>query len=190
MPFVTEAIWDELGEKEQLITAPWPEPNPKWNFDAETEEMQRVMELIRRIRSLRAESNVDARKKIHAVIYAHDDIQLIKDKTDVITRLANLGLLEVDKDGEKIDKALSAFVGDIEIYLPLADLIDLDQEKARISKEMENVENYLVSLGKKLGKESFIKNAPKEVIEKEQAKLKEAKSKLEKLAKQLQQLGD
>ncbi len=190
MPFVTEAIWSELGEKELLISTPWPEPNPKHNFPSDSDEMSRIMAVITAIRSLRSESNVDATKKIHAIIYAHEDLQLIQDKTEIIKRLANLGELEIMQTGEKIEKSLTTFVGDVEIYLPLADLIDLDAEKARITKEIDNLESYLESLNKKLGNDNFVKNAPDEVIDAERTKLGEATTKLEKLKIQLQQLGE
>ncbi len=189
MPFVTEAIWEELGEK-MLITADWPKPNPKWNFSSESDEMSRVMELISGIRVLRAESNVDATKKIHAVVYAHEDITLIQDKAEIIKRLGNLAELEISKDGEKIDKALSTFVGDIEIYLPLADLLDFDAEKTRITKEITQLENFIRVLEGKLGNEGFVKNAPKEVLAAEQKKLDETVQRVEKLKKQLSQLGN
>jgi len=189
MPFVTETIWQNIGEKSDLILAPWPKENLDWIFASESDEMQKIMELISSIRSLRSEAKIDATKKIHAIIYAHEDFPLVRDKEKIISRLANLGQLEVLKDGEKLDKALSSFVGDIEIYLPLADLIDLDKEKERISKEIDNLSSYLKSLDKKLSNKAFTKNAPKEVIAKEKEKLHEATIKLEKLSNQLQQLG-
>jgi valyl-tRNA synthetase len=190
MPFVTEAIWKELGEEELLITTDWPTPNKEYNFPSDSDEMSRIMAVIAAIRSLRSESNVDATKKIRAIIYAHEDLQLVKDKTEIIKRLANLGELEISKTGDKIEKALTTFVGDVEIYLPLADLIDLDAEKARITKEIESLENYLKSLSGKLENKNFVKNAPNEVVTKEKEKLHEATNKLEKLKNQFERLGE
>jgi len=190
MPFVTEAIWENLGEKERLIGAEWPSVNEEWNFPSESDEMDRVMQVISGIRKLRAEARVDATKKIHAIVFAHEDVDLINDKADVIKRLANLGELEIHKDGEKIDKALTTFIGDVEVYLPLADLIDLDVEKARIAKEIGNLEGYLTGLEKKLSNEGFVKNAPDAVIEKEKNKIHDASQKLGKLKAQLEELGE
>ena len=195
MPFVTEAIWKELQseklvDEKMLIASDWPEVNPEWNFPSESDEMSRIMDLIRAIRKLRAESNVDAGKKIHAIIYAHEDLQLVSDKADIIKRLANLGELEISETGDKVAKALSGFVGDVEIYLPLADLLDMDAEKARLDKEIKNIENYLETLSRKLSNDSFTKNAPEQVVAAEQKKLDEAAAKLEKLSKQIQELGE
>ena len=190
MPFVTETIWGQLGEKEMLMTSEWPKVKAEWDFPSESDEMGRIMEVIKAIRKLRAESKVDATKKIHAIIYAHEDLQLVQDKEAIIKRLANLGELQIQQTGEKIDKALSAFIGDVEIYLPLADLLDMDAEKSRLSKEIENIENYLKTLEKKLSNEGFVKNAPEAVITVEKNKLAEAAQKLDKLQKQLSELGE
>lgn len=190
MPYVTEAIWQNLNPNELLITSDWPKANPDFNFPEESQEMDIVMQSISKIRSLRSESNVEAAKKIHAVIYAHEHASLFQDKTEIIKKLANLGELEIMETGDKLEKALAGFVGDIEIYLPLADLIDLDQEKARLQKEIDNIANYLNSLEKKLGNEGFIKNAPAAVLEKEKTKLQEAEQKLNKLKSQLESLGE
>jgi valyl-tRNA synthetase len=190
MPFVTEVIWKELGEEGMLMTTDWPKPNPDYDFPCESGEMCRVMDVISAIRSLRAESNVDATKKIHAVIYAHEDLRLVEDKIEIIKRLANLGELEVSETGEKIDKALTTFIGDIEIYLPLADLIDMDVEKERLEKEIENITGFIAKLNGKLGNEKFTQHAKPEVVEGERKKLADATTKLGKLSTQLEQLGE
>lgn len=190
MPFVTESIWQHLGEEGMLMTADWPSVNPAWNFPGEADELGRVMDVISGIRSLRAESNVDATKKIHAIVYAHEDFELIKDKTEIIKRLANLGELELRENGEKVDKALTLFVGKLEVYLPLADLIDFEAEAKRIRKEIQNLEGYLKGLEAKLSNDGFVKNAPDQVIEQEKGKLHEATQKLEKLRGQLEELGE
>lgn len=189
MPFVTEALWQELQPGKMLMTHTWPKPNPDWNFPDEADEMSRIMDLVSAIRSLRAEGNVEAAKKIHVIVYAHEDLEIIEDKAEVIKRLANLGQLDLSETGPKVEKALTTFVGDLEVYLPLADLIDLDAEKNRLEKEISNLEGYLESLSKKLGNTGFTKNAPKEVLEKEQSKLEECAQKLEKLKGQLEELG-
>ncbi|QQR55068.1 valine--tRNA ligase [Candidatus Peregrinibacteria bacterium] len=188
MPFVTEAVWEQLEPKELLITSEWPRPNPMWNFAEETAEVQRVMELVSSIRSLRAEANVDATKKIHAIVYAHEDLQLMQDKADIIKRLGNLGELELSETGPKPEKALAAFVGDIEIFLPLADLLDFEQEQKRITKEIQELERYIENIERKLENPGFVQNAPQEILTKEKEKLNESKNRLEKHQTQLKTL--
>jgi len=193
MPFVTEAIWQELNadsahDKDLLMVKEWPKPVKPYFFPDESDEMSRVMELIKSIRSLRAEAGVDAGKKIKAIVYAHEDIGLLNDKQEIIKRLANLGELTISENGKKVEKSLSAFVSDIEVYLPLEDLLDMDAEKLRLEKEITQLEKYLLSLSQKLANEGFVKNAPKEILEGEQSKLKDATEKLEKMKRQLEQL--
>ena len=189
MPFVTEAIWGELCPGTMLMTTQWPVINPDYAYFAESDEMGRIMDLIAGIRVLRAEAGVEAAKKIHAIIIAHEDIALVNDKADIIKRLANLGTLDIKENGEKIEKAFSTFVGDLEIYLPLADLIDFDAEIKRITKEITELESYFASLEKKLSNKAFVQNAPEEIIQKERSKMDETQQKMEKLKKQLLELG-
>lgn len=190
MPFVTEAIWQDLCPGTVLMTSDWPKANPAYDFPSEADEMGRIMDVIAGIRVLRAEGGVEAAKKIHAILIAHEDTALVQDKAEVIKRLANLGQLDILENGKKIDKALSTFVGDIEIFLPLADLIDFEAEKKRLTKEITELENYFISLEKKLSNKAFVKNAPEEVIKKERTKMDDTQQKMEKLKKQLGELGN
>ncbi|MEK7145551.1 MAG: class I tRNA ligase family protein, partial [Patescibacteria group bacterium] len=185
MPFVTEAIWKELGEEKLLIIESWPEPNKKWNYSDSASEMKEVMAVVSAIRSMRSEAHVDATKKIHATLLAHDKTELLENKKSVIIRMANLESCEIHEKGKKLEKALSAFVGNIEIYLPLADLVDLDKEKARIEKEITQLSAYKKTLDQKLKNKTFVGNAPKEVIDKEKGKLEDTDLKLKKLQNQL-----
>ncbi len=131
----------------------------------------------------------DCHDGIHAILIAHEDATLVQDKAEVIKRLANLGQLDILENGEKVEKSLTTFVGDIEIYLPLADLIDFDAEKKRLTKEISELEGYFEMLEKKLSNKGFVKNAPEEIIKKERMKMEETQQKLEKLKKQLIELG-
>lgn len=185
MPFVTEAIWKNLNPGTLLIKEEWPTAYPKFNFDSESEELERVLQVITAIRSLRAESKVDATKKIHAIIYAHEDLKLLEEKSEIIKRLANLGKLEISATGPKLDKSLGTFVLDIEIYLPLADLIDFGAEKKRLEKEISNLTGYIKGLESKLKNPGFVKNAKPEIVKAEKAKLSEAKLKMKKLNEQM-----
>lgn len=189
MPFVTEAIWQNLDSASLLMVESWPRPNRKYEFYKESDEMDRILELITALRTLRAESGVDATKKIHAIILGHEDTDLVRDKEAIIKRLANLGQLDIFPEGEKIEKALATFVGDIEIYLPLADLIDVEAEKKRLTEEIEELERYFFHLDRKLTDKQFVKNAPQEIVQKERKKLEEAERKRAKLQKQWEHLG-
>jgi len=181
MPFVTEALWQEMGEETMLMTETWPTAQEAWSFPQESEEMSRIMEVIKSIRSLRAEANVDATKKIHAVIYGHEALALLQSKKDIIVRLANLGTLDLLETGDKPEEALTALVQNIEIYLPLKDLVDPEVERARIAKELAELSAYQIRLEEKLSNPTFTEKAPAAVVAGEQAKLDEVKAKIAKL---------
>jgi len=188
MPFVTEAIWGMLDQPEMLIESEWPTADDKFIFSDESQDFLKVKEVINTIRSLRSESNVDATKKIDATIYGYENTDILEEKLDVIKRLANLGELTISKSGDKVAKSLTAFVGDIEIYLPLEGMLDINEEKKRLTKELDNLENYLKTLEKKLSNKGFADNAPKEVLAAEKVKLKDAEAKVGKIKQQLKEL--
>jgi len=98
--------------------------------------------------------------------------------------------LEVSEKGEKISNAHELDVYGFNIFLPSDDLLDFDAEKKRLSKEITELENYVLTLDKKLKNEGFTKNAPKEVLAAEQKKLEETAARLEKLKGQLGELGN
>lgn len=181
VPFVTEVVWSNLPEKKMLISENWPKEDKKLKFTKEEKEFQTIIEITKAIRSVRAESKVDATKKIAAHIYGHNFTKIIKENKDIIIRLANLGELKIQEKGPKIKKAISKFVNKIEIYLPLEGLIDIKKEKERLEKELENTQNFLNSLKDKLKNQGFIKNAPKELISKEKNRLKQTEEQVKKI---------
>ena len=191
MPFVTEVIWRELyGETAPMLMASeWPELSKEFDFPNEGQEVSRIMDVITQIRKLRADSKVPASKKIEVTIYGHEDMELVQDKAEIIKRLCGIEELTILETGPALEKALSAFVSDIEIFIPLAGLIDLEEEAARLNKELENLSSYLAGLEKKLSNEAFVKNAPKAVIDGERAKLEAAQQKIDKIQAQLSNLG-
>ncbi|MBU1935085.1 hypothetical protein KKF04_03440 [Patescibacteria group bacterium] len=91
----------------------------------------------------------------------------------------------IDKKGVKLSGAATDVVNGIEIFIPLEGLVDTEKEKVRLGKEIGNLEGYIKGLDAKLSNDKFAKNAPKEVVDGEKAKLSEAENKLEKLKEQL-----
>lgn len=185
VPFVTEAIWEHMGEKEMLIETSWPKFEESLKFTEDKEEIELVKDIISQIRSLRAESSVDATRKIKAVLHATRHKDLLGENVDIIKRLANLGNLEIKESGAKEQNALASVVKEVEIFLPLEGMIDPDKEKQRIGKEIENIKSYLHLIEKKLANENFAGKAPEEIIAKEKNKRDELAMQLEKLEKQL-----
>jgi valyl-tRNA synthetase len=188
VPFVTEALWTHLEEKQMLIHQKWPEFDKTLIFNKEVKEMEIIHQVIAYIRSVRAEYGVEPVKKIHAIIYAGNKKHFLEEKRESIMKMGRLVKLDISEKGSKIDKAVSLFVSDIEIYLPLTGLVDIEKEKARLTKEKILLDADKLKIETKLNNESFIKNAPKEIVEKEKTRLLEINQSLKQLNNKLQDL--
>ncbi len=187
MPFVTEAAWQHLPHMDHsLMVVTWPAPG---DVDEEAEAaMQRVMDAIRAIRNARAEYDVEPARRIVAYLAAGDKYDLFQSQQDVLVELAHL-----DRDNlrlahtlfDKSEQALTLVVGGVEIYLPLAGMIDLAAERERLQKELARVEEGLTRSEKLLNNEGFIAKAPAEVIQKERDKLASLQEQAQKLRERL-----
>jgi len=185
VPFVTEKIWESLNEKTMLISEEWPEYDKSLVFTKDADTMEIIHQLIGKIRSLRAELKVESGKKIHAIIHGGKHTEELEKQREIIIKLGSLESLEIKKHGPKIPDSKAFFIGEVETYLPLKDMIDTGKELVRIKKEIDQKEQFIKSLESKLNNKGFLANAPKEVVQKENARLIEEKSNVEKL-KELQ----
>ncbi|MBU1992327.1 class I tRNA ligase family protein, partial [Patescibacteria group bacterium] len=189
VPFITEAIWENLGEKETLITSTWPKYDKSLVYPKEAKEMELIHEVISSIRRMREKYSVPIKKQIHAVIYAGSTAKALKAKSEPIMRLSSVAKLDIKAKGPKIKKSVSAFLKGIEIYLPLEDLVDADKEKKRIQNEIDYKQGFVKQVQIKLHNKNFVDRAPKQVVEKEKRKLSEAEDMIKKLQKQLRELN-
>ncbi|MBD3328409.1 valine--tRNA ligase [Candidatus Peregrinibacteria bacterium] len=190
VPFVTEAIWSFLDQKNMLINEEWPEYIEGVNFNSDAEEMEKIHDIITAIRSFRAEKKVDAGKKINAIIYGGLWTKAIEEKREPIIRMARLSDLQVQTEGEKVENAFWILAGGISIYLPAGDMIDFEKEKSKIKKELENEEKIISGLASKLKNPGFINNAPADIIEKEKKILAEKEESLNNLKEKLEEINN
>ncbi|MBD3156927.1 valine--tRNA ligase [Candidatus Peregrinibacteria bacterium] len=188
VPFVTEVLWGHLQEEKMLIEESWPVFNKKLLFDKEVEEMEILHQIISDIRSVRAQYSVEPAKKIHAVVYAGKYTEFLKKNMAPLRRMARIGSIDILEKGDKLEKAVCVFVSDIEVYLPLNELVDIEKEKKRLMKEQENLQGFKEQLEHKLKNKGFIDNAPKDIVEKEKKRLEETEKSLKKIKGQLEQL--
>lgn len=181
IPFITEVIWQELGEKETIMIAPWPQ-DINTSFDSEEQNFELIKEIIIAIRNARFINKVEPSKKIKAVIMADDKELLIKEQKHLIQNLKT-GISEIEFISTNTTKdknnVILINVGAIEINLLGA--IDEEKEKIRRNKEIENLNKIINIIENKLANNDFIIKAPSELIKKEQEKLKNYKIELEKL---------
>ena len=187
-PFVTEEIWSKLGGEKLLMIEKYPETEKKMIDKKAENNFGLIRDIITGIRNARTENKIEPAKKIKAVIYTGKNLKLIEENLEIIKFLARLSEAELKKSGPKIEKAAAIVFEDIEIYLPLEGLVDLDKEKERLQKEIDNLSKYVKGLEGKMGNENFVKNAPSEVVEQEKEKLESSKEKLGKLQGQLKNL--
>jgi valyl-tRNA synthetase len=188
VPFVTEAIWSHLEEKKMLIGESWPKYDSKLNFSKETEEMELVHEIITAIRSIRAEKNIEPGQKIDAVIYADIWTKVLEDKREPLMRMARLENLKIETEGPKIKNAIWKYVNGIDIYLPIANLFDIEKEKNRLIKELNKTKEKIDNINKRLSNNNFLKKAPGPIIEKEKKVFTELEEELLTLQKKLKEL--
>lgn len=189
MPFITEEIWQSLPhEGATIMLAPWPKPS---GLLAPTQEkaMNTMMAIVTEIRTMRSERSVAPGRKITAICQAPEDMMTILSAAEKdIINLAGLETLTVETLGQKPDKALSAVVEGINIYLPLADLVDMEVEVQKVQKDLEDAERELRRAESKLLNEGFISKAPQEVVDKEREKMESYAATVKRLQILLQEM--
>jgi valyl-tRNA synthetase len=193
MPFITEELWDKIkGEKDVLImVSRWPEARPEFDFAAESAETALFQEIVYRIRNVRGEMNIPPDKKAPVVFKtANEKIAAVVRREEVhIKALARVESITLDPGYTPASTDASAVITDLEIFIPLKNLIDFDKERARIDKEIDKMRGDLGRVEQKLSNESFIGKAPADVIDREKAKRNEMAEILSKLEAGRAKLG-
>ena len=164
MPFITEEIWQSLPhEGETLMRAAWPQYDPALDFPEEEKEMERIMEAIRAIRNRRAEMNVPPSRKAELFIEtAFADT--FRTGTPFMTRLAFASDVKVGESFD-IQGAVSIVTPDATIKIPMAELVDVEAERARLQKERDNVQKQLDGVLARLNNKAFTDKAPEAVVQ-------------------------
>lgn len=182
MPFVTEKIWLEMPhDGESLVTAKYPEYNAADVDEIAQGEMENLIELIKAVRNSRAEVNAPMSSAIEILIKTSNEKtkSIFEANVDYIERFCHPKKLEISADVIAPDLAITSIITGAEVYLPLADLINIDEEIIRLQKEVKKLEGEVIRGEKKLGNERFVANAPMEVVAQEKEKLRGYQIKLE-----------
>jgi valyl-tRNA synthetase len=183
MPFITEEIWQVLpGERPcaSIMQADYPDGSGLPTDAVGAERMELIMEVIRAIRNIRGEMDVPPGKQITALLDCKSD-QVQNVLTDGIAAIRVLGKVDeltIGQDLDRPEQAATQVVGDVEISLPLAGLVDIAEEEKRLQKEIAKVQKDIDLFSKKLSNEKFVANAPAHVLEKDRGKLKDAEEKI------------
>jgi valyl-tRNA synthetase len=207
MPFVTEEIWQHLKKAreqgarsdagdwgESLMIAPWPQADrTSWDDEAEA-EMALLMDLIRQIRNARAEFDVTPGKRVPAILAAGDKLAMLEAQRGLLSFLGKVDterLTLTRSLDEKPAKAVALVAAEgVEAYLPLAGLVDLEQEIARLQKTLAEADGEIQRAQGKLSNESFLTKAPPHVVQQQRDRLAEQQERRDRLLARLQALED
>ena len=170
MPFITECIWSHLGFDKPLIIAEWLQYDESLNFRAECGAMERVIAAIRALRNVRAQMNVPPSKKAKLYVVSEYADSFNADTAVFFTKLASASEV-VLVDAYDADGSVSVVSDGAKLYIPMAEIVDLEKERARLEKEKENAEKEIARVNGKLSNASFTDKAPAAVVEAERAKL-------------------
>lgn len=192
MPFITEEIFQHLPQPTaSIMIEPWPDNERFYRPQAE-EDMRLLIQVIRAIRNIRNEFNIPPGMKIPVQVVTADTEKAAKimKNQDYAENMANLKEITVGgPQGKRPLQALSAYLVDIEILVPVEGVIDVEKEIRRLKKELQATEQDIKRLESKLSNQGFISKAPAEVVEREKARQKENLEKREGIVKRLQTLN-
>jgi valyl-tRNA synthetase len=208
MPFITEEIWQTLPEPvrnaecgmrnkkagkacESIMVSAYPVADEKMISPEIEQDMQMVMDLILSVRNIRGEMNIAPSMQIAAIVKVENrEIgEHLEKCSSYVKTLARLSELRIGIAENKPKSAATGVIRGAEVYVPLEGIIDLAQERDRLQKEIAKISKDIDVFSKKLSNKNFVDKAPKEVVEKDTAKLEEFKAKREKLEQSLKMLG-
>ena len=193
MPFMTEEIYRNLPghAADSCMLADWPVADAAYDFPAETVKMEGIMEMIRAIRNLRVDMNVQVGHKARLIVKANAGWEdSVKAAEGFFARLASTSALEViAKDAQVSEKTVNAVTAAGELLIPLGDLVDFEKERARLNKERDNLVKEIERSTAKLNNPGFVAKAPAALVESEKAKIEKNKQMLASLEARIAELG-
>ena len=174
MPFVTSEIYSKLicFGTEDLIVAEWPKAKATFEFDEEEEFVERLKEIITEIRNVRANANIHPSKKSELIFVTTKYENKILDAQEFILKLGFGEKILIQKDKTGIpENAISILRDGIELYIPLEQLVDIEEEKARLEEEIKRLEGEVARCKKMLSNPGFVNKAPEAKVQEEKDKL-------------------
>jgi len=189
MPYITEQLNKDLQISDELLLGQsWPQVNADYSFPTAREEVTWLRRFITEIRSVRNDMNVPASAQLDVLVMGADDTvqQWITTHQAIIVKMARVKSFDTVADMPK--GAIQLVVGDVTFGLPVADIIDLDAERARLQKEIQKLEKEVAQIDGRLSNENFVAKAPEDVVTEQKLRKEEAAMTINKLASALKQL--
>ncbi len=191
MPFVTEAIWQEMPhDGESIVVAAYPEVKAELDNPTAEADFQSLTDLIKAVRTIRTEANAPMSTEIDVLIKTSDEnlARIFDENSDYINRFVKPKSLEISADVAAPKLAMTQIISGAEVYVPLEELIDLDEEIARLQGDLKKFAGEVKRAEGKLGNEKFVNNAPEAVVAEEREKLADWQAKLAATESRLEEL--
>jgi len=191
MPFITEEIWQNLPhEGESITVAKWPEVDAAMMDKSRSSDMKLLVDIIKAVRNIRAEVNTPMSKPIKLLIRAKDEkvLNQLEKNEAYLDRFCHPETLEIGTTIQVPEKAMSAVVTGAELFLPLEGLLNLDEEIARLEKELAKWTKEVERVENKLSNERFVSKAPQAIVDEEKAKKTDYEAKQEAVKKRIEEL--
>ena len=184
MPFLTEEIWHSIKDRnDDIIVSTWPELN---SYNKELiSSFEKTMEVVSCVRKIRKEKNIAKKELLELNVIEHEKNEY--NLNSIILKLGNLSQLNYIE--KKIDQAFSFMVKSNEYFIPLTDSFDKDAELEKLNKDLDYTKGFLKIVESKLSNKKFVENAPQNLVENEQNKLKDAKEKIRILTEKISSLN-
>ena len=178
-PFITEEIWSHTNKNGMLINAQWPKSNEEMVDVKIEKELSIMMNLISSIRNIKANFAISPKKEISLVCKVDDSMaSVLKNYKSYLERLVKVTSLETGKNIEKPSQSTTIVTDNIEVYIPLKNLIDINKEIERLENQIQNLDGRLNSVNRKLDNKQFVSNAPEDIVTHEQNKKNRYKNEL------------
>ena len=192
-PFVTEEIWHALpGDRKSIMTEPFPQEVAAWDNSEAEDGAALFMGVVTGLRNIRSETGIHPSARIKASVICPDKDKgaVLKKNSKAILALTRVEELQILAEGKRPKGAASYIFNEIEIFVPLAGLVDIELEQAKLGKEMDKVSQQLKKVEGKLGNNKFLENAPAEVVAGEREKQETLSAKLAKIHESIERLKD
>lgn len=192
MPFITEKIYKELyNNDESIMISAWPTADSKYDFEIEEEHIEEIKKLIVQIRNIRTNMNIHPSKKSELIFITEDSEfeKLLISSKSWIEKLGFADNIKIEKDESNLPKrAISAMANGISVYIPFEELINIEEERAKLEQEITKLQAEVERGTKMLSNPGFVNKAPEEKVEEEKEKLQKYKDMLEDTKSRLAQL--
>jgi len=203
-PFITEEIWQNIAKirpkrgvpepaeaSESIIIAPWPAVDERRDDPAVEGKIEKLQDIIRAVRNVRAKMNVPERKPLDITVSVATGgtESVVLENVELLKRLAYVESVDVGVNLPTPEASAAEVMGGMQVFVPLAGLIDLEVEREKTRKQIESAEKQLAGIKARLANASFVEKAPKEVVDRERTRAEELRKEMENLHAHLKELG-